>query len=121
MKVTALFTSLVAVALTMLRVPPLAAVDVTYKITVETDTREDAGTDANVSITLGPGPVPTDVAGCEAFPEHLLNTPGNGFERGQTDVFRIIGRDLLELPWICLRHDNAGNKPGWFVTRYHPS
>src|SRR5919109_937181 len=101
MKAPTLFTSFAAIALTMLPVTPLAAVDVTYKITVNTDTREDAGTDANVFITLGSGPVPTDVVGCEAFPEHLLDTPGhNDFERGQTDIFRIMDRDLSELPWI---------------------
>jgi PLAT/LH2 domain len=94
-----------------------AAADVRYRITVETDTREDAGTDARVFITLGSGPAPT-VDGCEAFKnqERELDRPNvNDFERGQTDIFTIFAPDVEEVSWICLRHDNTGDKPGWFV------
>jgi hypothetical protein len=114
-KVTARLISIASVILAVLTMTPLAAADVAYKITVATGTLNDAGTDANVFITLGSGPVPTDVNDCRAFPEQPLEARGLAdFERGQTDVFRISDRDLADVPWICLRRERP-DRPGWFV------
>jgi glycerophosphoryl diester phosphodiesterase len=80
----------------------------TYKIVVKTGDRNDAGTNANVYITLY-----GDRNSCE----HLLNTPDhNDFERGKEDEFLITTvADLGNLKQVQIRHDNDRPKPGWFL------
>jgi PLAT/LH2 domain len=117
MKANVCLVSLAMVFLSILILTPLAAADVAYTITVETGTVANAGTDANVVITLGSGAVPTNASECDEFPQKALQARGLGdFERAQTDVFRISDRDLDNLPWICLSlSKNTSSKPGWFV------
>ncbi len=46
------------------------------------------------------------------------NPDRDDFERGQTDEFILSHQeapDLGVINRICLRHDNSGNRPGWFV------
>jgi hypothetical protein len=80
-----LFATAVAIAAVTLQAAPLHAADALYLITIQTDARTDAGTDADVFFTLGSGPVPDDPGGCAAFPEHELDTPRvDDFEAGHT-------------------------------------
>lgn len=80
-----------------------------YGITVVTGDRDDAGTDANVYITL--------VGANGDSEERLLDRPGiNDFGRGQKDVFPpLLTKDLGELREVRIRHDNIGDQPGWFL------
>ena len=82
--------------------------EVNYKITVKTGNRENAGTNANVYIKLS-GTVGDDL-------ERLLDNPGrDDFERGKTDNFIFETYDLGDLTKLIIRHDNTGNKPGWYL------
>jgi PLAT/LH2 domain len=87
----------------------LAAGQVTYKITIQTSTLADAGTDANVYIRLfGPSTI---------TPIWLLDNPNrNDFERGSTDVFYLTSPDLSALTSLSISQDNTGNKPGWNIS-----
>lgn len=80
---------------------------VTYRITVNTGTVQDAGTDANVYITLYG---PTKHSG-----ERLLDNAEDNFENGKIDLFSIETRDIGAIQRVRIRHDNSGNKPGWFL------
>jgi hypothetical protein len=81
----------------------------TYLITVQTGDVENAGSDANVFITL---------FGANASSgERFLDNAEDNFERGRTDVFSHEMRDLGEIRFVRIRHDNTGNKPGWFLER----
>jgi hypothetical protein len=87
-----------------------AASLVTYKITIQTGTKDGAGTDANVGIVLVS-------SGGSATPSWSLDNPNrNDFERGSVDVFYITSPDLSALAWIQLAHDNTGNRPGWYIS-----
>ena len=92
-----------------LAITSLAASQVTYKITIQTGTIADAGTDANVYIRLfGPSTL---------TPIWLLDNPNrNDFERGSTDVFYVTSSDLSELTSLSISQDNTGNKPGWNIS-----
>jgi hypothetical protein len=85
------------------------AMPATYRITVVTGSVPDAGTDADVYITL------FGTNGNSG--ERLLDNADDNFERGQTDVFSIEMRDIGKIRQVRIRHDNSGNKPGWFLDR----
>jgi hypothetical protein len=89
---------------------PLAAGDITtYRIVVVTGAMKDAGTDADVYITL---------FGTEGNSgERQLDNSGNDFERGHTDVYSITMEDIGDLEKIRIRHNNKHDKPGWFLDR----
>ncbi len=84
--------------------------DVNYTVLVTTANREDAGTDANVYLTIH---------GCDgdAGEFALNNMNRDDFERGHTDDFAITAPDLGDLKSIHVRHDNSGEKPGWFLSQ----
>ncbi len=82
---------------------------VIYRITVNTGNVKDAGTDANVYITLygtlGNGG------------ERILDNADDNFEQGKTDIFSLQMRDIGEIEYLRIRHDNSGKKPGWFLDK----
>ncbi len=92
----------------------------TYRIEVKTGNRSGAGTDANVRLVLY-GPKRADGMRLRSGDEwNLFDSSGNRrdhFEKGKTDTFHMTGKSLDDLEFITLRHDNAGEKPGWFVER----
>jgi hypothetical protein len=80
----------------------------TYEITVVTGNIDSAGTDANVYIWLfgangDSGERVLDIAGID------------NFNRGKTDEFTLAIKDLGDLREVRIRHDNVGEKPGWFL------
>ncbi|MFI2190533.1 PLAT/LH2 domain-containing protein [Streptomyces sioyaensis] len=80
-----------------------------YRVSVYTGDIDDAGTDANVSITIhgssrSVGPVD-------------LDNSENNFERGKVDHFTLDLSDVGRMDKINIAHDNSGNKPGWFLNR----
>lgn len=75
-----------------------------YKITVKTADKDDAGTNANVFITLY-----GQNGDCG---QRKLD---GKFERGMKEDFEIENMDLGDLHCINIRHDNSGKKPGWFL------
>jgi hypothetical protein len=81
---------------------------VTYRIDVTTGSRDKAGTDADVYIT---------VYGTKgASPESYLDHPEyDDFERGTTDSYTLQSFDLGNLTKIYVRHDNSEDDPGWYL------
>jgi len=75
-----------------------------YMIVVKTGDIKNAGTDANVFITL--------YGQNGDSGQRALN---GKFERGMEESFKIENMDLGELYCINIRHDNSGKKPGWFL------
>ncbi|XP_066870763.1 lipoxygenase homology domain-containing protein 1-like [Kogia breviceps] len=84
----------------------------TYEVQVITGSVPKAGTDANVFLTIY-GEEYGDTG------ERALkkSDKSNKFEQGQTDTFTIYAIDLGPLTKIRIRHDNSGNRPGWFLDR----
>lgn len=74
---------------------------------VKTGDVRGAGTDANVFLQI--------------FGEHgdtgdkKLESSGNNFERGHTDIFGMEAVDLGELTKLRIRHDGSGFGSGWFL------
>lgn len=79
-----------------------------YQIDVCTGDMGRSGTDANVYITLNGVFGSTD--------EHKLDSSGNDFEKGRTDIFTITqARDVGEILSLRVRHDNFGLFPSWYL------
>lgn len=79
-----------------------------YRIVVKTGSNEHAGTDANVYITL------MGVNGNSG--ERQLDSTQDDFERASAGTYSITtGKNLGDLTHVRIRHDNTGNKPGWFL------
>ena len=80
----------------------------TYVITVETGALDSAGTDAAVYLTMmGESGASTG--------EMLLDNPKNNFEIGGRNTFYLPMKDIGPVGRIRIRHDNSGEKPGWFL------
>lgn len=78
-----------------------------YLVTVVTGDVEGAGTNANVYITLH--------GETGNSPETQLRNPSiDTFERNSWNDFTIYG-NYGAIRSIRLRHDNSGEKPGWYV------
>jgi len=89
-----------------------------YEVTVKTGDVEDAGTDADVYLTLvGAAGSSNEVQLCtmngSSYLANIVNRPL--FERGNTDRFSLSTPFLGALSKLRIRHDNKGNKPGWFL------
>ena len=79
-----------------------------YRIVVQTGDVKDAGTDADVYITL--------FGENGNSGERMLDSPGNDFERGSVGTYSIsLQRDLGNIKSVRIRHNNKGTKPGWFL------
>jgi hypothetical protein len=90
--------------------PPTDTSAVPYEVTVFTGNVKNAGTNANVYIKFfGRAGETGDI---------LLDHPNyNDFEKGQVDTFEIMAPSVGQLTAIRIRHDNSGNKPGWYVEK----
>ncbi|KAG5195720.1 hypothetical protein JEQ12_012015 [Ovis aries] len=84
----------------------------TYEIQVITGNVPKAGTDANVFLTIY-----GEEYGDTGERPLKKSDKSNKFEQGQTDTFTIYAIDLGPLTKIRIRHDNSGNRPGWFLDR----
>ncbi|XP_004855148.1 lipoxygenase homology domain-containing protein 1 isoform X1 [Heterocephalus glaber] len=84
----------------------------TYEVQVITGNVPKAGTDANVYLTIY-----GEEYGDTGERPLKKSDKSNKFEQGQTDTFTIYAIDLGALTKIRIRHDNAGNRPGWFLDR----
>uniref|UniRef100_A0A803Y1H7 Lipoxygenase homology PLAT domains 1 n=1 Tax=Meleagris gallopavo TaxID=9103 RepID=A0A803Y1H7_MELGA len=82
----------------------------TYIVKVKTGDKKNAGTDANVFITLYGSKDDTGIVSLKAS---KLNK--NKFERGKIDEFTVESVDIGDLKKIKIGHDNAGNSNGWFL------
>ncbi|XP_053061514.1 lipoxygenase homology domain-containing protein 1 isoform X1 [Acinonyx jubatus] len=84
----------------------------TYEVQVITGNVPKAGTDANVYLTIY-----GEEYGDTGERPLKKSDKSNKFEQGQTDNFTIYAIDLGALTKIRIRHDNSGNRPGWFLDR----
>ncbi|CAL8345253.1 unnamed protein product [Lota lota] len=83
-------------------------VPVRYEIIVITGDVKEAGTDANVFITI------YGVNG-DSGKRQLRQKFRNLFERGQTDRFVLEMLDMGELLRVTVEHDNSVSSAGWFL------
>uniref|UniRef100_A0A673VUW6 Lipoxygenase homology domains 1 n=1 Tax=Suricata suricatta TaxID=37032 RepID=A0A673VUW6_SURSU len=84
----------------------------TYEVQVITGNVPKAGTDANVYLTIY-----GEEYGDTGERPLKRSDKFNKFEQGQTDTFTVYAIDLGALTKIRIRHDNSGNRPGWFLDR----
>ncbi|XP_054528150.2 lipoxygenase homology domain-containing protein 1 isoform X5 [Pan troglodytes] len=84
----------------------------TYEVQVVTGNVPKAGTDANVYLTIY-----GEEYGDTGERPLKKSDKSNKFEQGQTDTFTIYAIDLGALTKIRIRHDNTGNRAGWFLDR----
>ncbi|XP_064294800.1 lipoxygenase homology domain-containing protein 1 [Phalacrocorax carbo] len=82
----------------------------TYTVKVKTGDKKNAGTDANVFITLYGSKDDTGIVSLKAS---KINK--NKFERGKVDEFTVESVDIGNLKKIKIGHDNKGNSTGWFL------
>ncbi|GAB0202568.1 lipoxygenasey domain-containing protein 1 [Grus japonensis] len=82
----------------------------TYTVKVKTGDKKNAGTDANVFITLYGSKDDTGIVSLKAS---KINK--NKFERGKIDEFTVESVDIGDLKKIKIGHDNKGNSTGWFL------
>ncbi|OKI02329.1 hypothetical protein A6A06_14870 [Streptomyces sp. CB02923] len=78
---------------------------ITYDLNIATANINDAGTDATVKIQL--------IGEKGKSPEVALDKPGNDFEQGDHDTYRVTIDDIGDLKKVRLFHDNGGMQPGW--------
>ena len=88
------------------------AAETTYYVEIRTGCLSGAGTDANVSIDLLNLEGYTTISTAAM---RLDNPSINDFERGRTDSFRVVGKNVGTIRWAVLRHNNSGGGPGWLV------
>ncbi|XP_069323942.1 lipoxygenase homology domain-containing protein 1 [Eulemur rufifrons] len=84
----------------------------TYEVQVITGNVPKAGTDANVYLTIY-----GEEYGDTGERPLKKSDKSNKFEQGQTDTFTVYAIDLGPLTKIRIRHDNSGNRAGWFLDR----
>uniref|UniRef100_A0A2K6MS10 Lipoxygenase homology domain-containing protein 1 n=4 Tax=Rhinopithecus TaxID=542827 RepID=A0A2K6MS10_RHIBE len=82
----------------------------TFSVTIKTGVKKNAGTDANVFITLFGT---QDDTGMTLLKSSKTNS--NKFERDSIEIFTVETLDLGDLWKVRLGHDNTGKAPGWFV------
>ena len=80
-----------------------------YKITLFTGEANNAGTDANVFISV--------FGNSSSFIHYALDNAGNDREQGSIDTYSIETNYLGNLHTIRIRHDNTGDRPGWFLNK----
>jgi hypothetical protein len=78
----------------------------TYRITVATEDDRNAGTDANVYLTLH--------GSLANGNESQLDSGNDDFERASTGTYAVnAARSLGTIESVRIRHDNTGGYPGW--------
>lgn len=79
-----------------------------YRIVVKTGGAQNAGTDANVYITL--------IGSKSNSGERQINSNADDFERHSAGSYSIhTEKPLGDLQKVRIRHDNTGSRPGWFL------
>ena len=81
-----------------------------YTLHVTTSNKKMAGTDATVYIEL----IGAKTASGK-MPLTVSQTPGNMFEAGKVDVFKIKCEDVGELRKLRIGHDNKGISAAWHL------
>ncbi|XP_077420923.1 polycystin-1-like protein 2 isoform X2 [Vanacampus margaritifer] len=82
-----------------------------YLISVQTGQRKNAGTTANVTMTLIGSEGQSDA-------HHLTDPDKPVFERGAVDLFMLATPfPLGNVQNIRLQHDNSGGHPSWYINR----
>ncbi|XP_037020906.2 lipoxygenase homology domain-containing protein 1 isoform X1 [Artibeus jamaicensis] len=84
----------------------------TYEVQVITGNVANAGTSANVYVTIY-----GEEYGDTGERPLRKSDKSSKFQPGQTDTFIVNAIDLGPLTKIRIRHDNSGNKAGWFLER----
>ncbi|XP_023678721.2 lipoxygenase homology domain-containing protein 1 isoform X1 [Paramormyrops kingsleyae] len=82
----------------------------TYKVSVMTGDMYEAGTDANVFLTIY-----GDLGDTGERKLSKSETNSNKFERGSVDKFTIEAVDLGQVYKIKIRHDNSMISPDWYL------
>uniref|UniRef100_A0A8C9AWV7 Lipoxygenase homology PLAT domains 1 n=1 Tax=Prolemur simus TaxID=1328070 RepID=A0A8C9AWV7_PROSS len=82
----------------------------TFSVTIKTGDKKNAGTDANVFITLFGT---QDDTGMTLLKSSKTNS--DKFERDSIEIFTVETLDLGDLWKVRIGHDNTGKGPGWFV------
>ncbi|XP_006891751.1 PREDICTED: lipoxygenase homology domain-containing protein 1 isoform X2 [Elephantulus edwardii] len=82
----------------------------TFSVTIKTGDKKNAGTDANVFITLFGT---NDNNGMTLLKSSKTNS--DKFERDSIEIFTVETLDLGDLWKVRIGHDNSGKAPGWFV------
>ncbi|XP_037364471.1 lipoxygenase homology domain-containing protein 1 [Talpa occidentalis] len=82
----------------------------TFSVTIKTGDKKNAGTDANVFITLFGT---KDDTGMTLLKSSKTNS--DKFERDSIEIFTVEALDLGDLWKVRIGHDNTGKAPGWFV------
>uniref|UniRef100_A0A2K6GSY1 Lipoxygenase homology PLAT domains 1 n=1 Tax=Propithecus coquereli TaxID=379532 RepID=A0A2K6GSY1_PROCO len=82
----------------------------TFSVTIKTGDKKNAGTDANVFITLFGT---QDDTGMTLLKSSKTNS--DKFERDSIEIFTVEALDLGDLWKVRIGHDNTGKGPGWFV------
>jgi len=81
----------------------------TWRVTVYTGDRNNAGTDARIYISVvGPKGESSEVR---------LDNDDDNFERNKVDRFVVAMKDVGKPEKLTVRHSNTGNKPGWFLNK----
>jgi hypothetical protein len=82
---------------------------VQFRVDVVTGSIDNAGTDADVYLTI-------------AGESRQLDSPEDDFERGKPGTYYLeyprMTMETLRNAQIILGHDNSGNKPGWYVAYF---
>lgn len=87
-----------------------------YRISITTSNIKKGGTDSRVFINLiGKNPAPNSETPTSG--EKRLDNEEDNFEKGKVDEFTIDCKNIGELEFIHLSHDNSGRYPGWNVKR----
>lgn len=78
-----------------------------YLLAVETDSRSDAGTDADLHFRL--------VGTRGSLTKTISAKPRGLFEAGDRNVVTLEGADVGPLDSLAVSRNTAGNAPGWFL------
>ncbi|KAM9225590.1 lipoxygenase homology domain-containing protein 1 isoform 3-T3 [Dugong dugon] len=82
----------------------------TFSVTIKTGDKKNAGTDANVFVTLFGT---QDNTGMTLLKSSKTNS--DKFERNSIEIFTVETLNLGDLWKVRIGHDNTGKAPGWFV------
>lgn len=80
-----------------------------YRVSVYTGKVEKAGTNAHVYLNV--------VGANGQSADRLLDNADDNHACGKVDQYVIDARDLGELQFLHIRHDNSGSQPGWFLDK----
>ena len=86
--------------------------ELAYKVTTTTGQKLGSGTDANVFVMFKGSRGDSGVLTLSQNEKR-----SDPFEKGQTDVFHVKGKDCGDLTAVVVGHDGAGRLPDWLCVR----